>query len=122
MKPKGSSGNRFKLKTKIWLVDEEGRMIIGEGRRRIFSLIHKTGSMNQVASLLKMSYRAVWGKVKATQDSLGFKIVETNKKRGSCLTKEGLDLLKRYEDFKKELSDIETKLFEKYFGDYSNHR
>ena len=52
------------LKSRQWLVDDQGKMIMGEGRQRIFELIQQTGSINQTAKLMKMSYRGVWGKIK----------------------------------------------------------
>ena len=56
---------------KVWLEDREGRIIFGLGRMRILTAIEKCGSLNAAAKELKMSYRAVWGKIKVTEEALG---------------------------------------------------
>jgi molybdenum-dependent DNA-binding transcriptional regulator ModE len=58
---------KLKLKSSQWIVDENNNIIIGEGRAKILENIEKTGSMNQAAKLMKMSYKAVWSKIKAEQ-------------------------------------------------------
>jgi molybdate transport system regulatory protein len=77
-------------------VDEHGNIIIGEGRKEILEKIEQTGSINQAAKAMKMSYKGVWSKIKATEKYMQAKIVEADRKRGSCLTKEGKDLLDKY--------------------------
>jgi hypothetical protein len=59
------------VKSKVWLEDREGRIIFGLGRMRILRAIDRCGSLNAAAKDLKMSYRAVWGKIKVTEDALG---------------------------------------------------
>ena len=40
-----------------WIqIDEEDHIIIGEGRKTILENIEKTGSINQTAKIMKMSY------------------------------------------------------------------
>jgi len=64
-----------------------------EGRAEILETIQRTGSINQTAKIMKMSYKGVWSKIKVTEDYLKVKLVETDKKRGSELTREGKELL-----------------------------
>jgi molybdate transport system regulatory protein len=75
----------LKLKSSQWIVDENNNIIIGEGRAKILENIEKTGSMNQAAKLMKMSYKAVWSKIKATEKHMNACIVHTDRKDGSCL-------------------------------------
>ena len=86
----------LRLKSRHWVVNDEGDIIIGEGRREILENIEKTGSLNKTAKIMKMSYKGVWSKIKVTEDYLQVRIVETNRKRGSQLTKEGKVLLEKY--------------------------
>jgi len=58
----------LKLESRQWIVDNHGDIIIGEGRKEILEHIEKTGSMNQTAKLMKMSYKGVWSKIKATEN------------------------------------------------------
>jgi molybdate transport system regulatory protein len=85
----------LKVRSKIWVQNEEGRLVIGTGRLRILEAILELGSMNKAAHKLKQPFRAVWGKIKATEQRCGFKIVETTSE-GSKLTREGLELLWAY--------------------------
>jgi molybdate transport system regulatory protein len=90
-------------------------MIMGEGRQRIFELIEKTGSINQTAKLMKMSYRGVWGKIKATEEHFNKKIVLSEKRHGSRLTEDGKRLLKNYARLKKECQKADEEIFKDIF-------
>ena len=94
--------SRVQLKSRQWLEDDEGNIIMGEGRQRIFELVDETGSINQTAKLMRMSYRGVWGKIKATEEHLRERIVVTERRHGSRLTNEGKRLLRDYAQLKKE--------------------
>ena len=107
---------KLRLKSRQWLVDEKGRIIIGEGRKEILDNIEKTGSINKTSKIMKMSYKGVWSKIKVTEDYLKFRIVETDRKLGSSLTKEGKDLLERYRAMRKKCIEAEEEIFEKTFG------
>jgi molybdate transport system regulatory protein len=78
-----------KLKLKSWIVDEDNNIIIGEGRAKILEHIEQTGSMNQTAKMMKMSYKAVWSKIKATEKHINACIVHTDRKDGSRLSQDG---------------------------------
>ena len=77
----------LKLRTSQWIVDEQNNIIIGNGRAIILENIEKTGSINQAAKAMKMSYKAVWSKIKATEKHLNTTIVHTDRKEGSRLSK-----------------------------------
>ena len=64
------------VRAKIWIESDGGKLLLGEGRMKIFDAIERTGSLSAAARDLKMSYRAVWGKVRATEERLGIKLVE----------------------------------------------
>jgi molybdate transport system regulatory protein len=101
----------LRLRSRHWIVNEDGDIIIGEGRQEILENIEKTGSINKTAKIMKMSYKGVWSKIKATEDYLKLTIVATNKKRGSQLTKEGKELLEKYKTLKKKCLEADDKIF-----------
>ena len=105
------------LKSRQWLEDGQGNIIMGEGRQRIFELIQQTGSINQTSKLMKMSYRGVWGKIKATEEHLNKRIVVTERRHGSRLTDDGKRLLKDYARLKKECQRSDEEIFEAIFED-----
>ena len=105
----------LRLKSRHWIVNEKGDIIIGEGRREILENIEKTGSLNKTAKIMKMSYKGVWSKIKVTEGYLKVRIVETNRKRGSQLTKDGKDLLEKYNSLKSKCLEADDKIFRKIF-------
>jgi molybdate transport system regulatory protein len=111
----GKEMTTLRLKSRHWVVDEKGNIIIGEGRQKIFENIEKTGSINRTAKLMKMSYKGVWSKIKATESSMNARLVQTNKKQGSQLTKEGKELLKKYASLKANCLMEDDKIFKGIF-------
>ena len=107
---------QVKLKSRQWLVDEQDRIIMGEGRKEILETIEKTGSINKTSKIMKMSYKAAWGKIKATEQYLNYRIVHTDRKKGTWLTKEGKELLEKYSLLKKQCLEEEDKIFSGIFG------
>jgi molybdate transport system regulatory protein len=104
-----------RLKSRQWLEDSEGNIIMGEGRQRIFELIEQTGSINQTAKLMRMSYRGVWGKIRATEEHLNRKIVATERRHGSRLTDDGEKLLMDYSRLKRECQKADEEIFTAIF-------
>ena len=105
----------FKLLSKQWVVDENNNIIIGEGRKEILETIERTGSLNQTAKVMKMSYKGVWSKIKTTEGYLNSRIVDTDRKLGSKLTEEGKELLRKYNKLKKQCLDADDKIFNDIF-------
>lgn len=101
----------FKLKSSHWIVDENDNIIIGEGRMKILEQIENTGSINQTAKIMKMSYKAVWSKIKYSEKHLNAKIVLSDKKTGSRLTEEGKALLEKYRLVKKKCMMLDDEVF-----------
>lgn len=105
----------LRLKSSHWIVDENDNIIIGKGRMEILESIESTGSINQAAKMMKMSYKAVWSKIKATEKHLNIKIVHTDRKTGTRLSKEGKKLLEKYRLLKKKCIAEDDKIFRKIF-------
>ena len=107
----------LKLKSRHWVVDEQDRIIMGEGRKEILETIERTGSINQTSKAMKMSYKGVWSKIKVTEEYLNMNIVHADRKMGTRLTKEGKDLLKKYSVLKEQCLKADNRCFENVFGD-----
>ncbi len=102
---------KFKLKSSQWIVDEDNNIIIGKGRAEILENIEKTGSINQTAKMMQMSYKAVWSKIKATEKHMNACIVHTDRKEGSRLSKAGKELLTKYKLLKTQCMTADDKIF-----------
>ena len=105
----------LRLKSRQWLEDSHGNIIMGEGRQRILELIERTGSINQAAKLMRMSYRGVWGKIKATEEHVNKRILLTEKRHGSRLTEDGKRLLADYVRLKEECQRADEQIFKDIF-------
>ena len=105
----------LELRSRHWIVNEEGKIVIGEGRKAILENIERTGSINKTAKIMKMSYKAVWSKIKATEESLDERLVERNRKQGSHLTKEGKELLRKYTNMQQKCLKSDDKTFRALF-------
>jgi molybdate transport system regulatory protein len=103
------------LRSSYWIVDEEGNIIIGKGRAEILKNIEKTGSINQAAKVMKMSYKGVWSKIKATEKHLKQSIVHADRKEGSRLTRQGKELLEKYNQLEKKCMAQDDIIFSKVF-------
>ncbi|MCF8146483.1 MAG: LysR family transcriptional regulator [Deltaproteobacteria bacterium] len=107
---------QLRLKSRQWIVDDQDRIIMGEGRKEILETIEKTGSINQTAKLMKMSYKGVWSKIKVTEEYLSLSIVHADRKMGSRLTKEGKELLEKYRRLKEACLEEDNRCFGRIFG------
>ncbi|MEW6352316.1 MAG: LysR family transcriptional regulator [Thermodesulfobacteriota bacterium] len=105
------------IKTKIWVENEHGKLVIGTGRLRILEAIMEVGSMNKAAHKLGQPFRAVWGKIKATEERCGFKLVETTQS-GSKLTREGMDLMWKYYQLRSRCERFADNQFRDLFADF----
>lgn len=103
------------LRSSHWIVDEAGNIIIGKGRAEILENIERTGSINQAAKVMKMSYKGVWSKIKATEKHLNQNIVHADRHKGTRLTRQGQELLKQYRQLEKQCMASDDKIFAKIF-------
>ena len=107
--------SKLKLKSSYWIVNESNQIVIGKGRMEILDNIEKTGSINQAAKQMKMSYKAVWSKIKFTEKHLNTKIVNADKKTGTRLTREGKSLLENYRHLNNQCIDSDNRIFRQIF-------
>ena len=109
----------MKAKFKIWL-EEKGGVAFAEGRKMLLESIERLGSLNAAAKELGMSYRAAWGKIKATEKVLGIRLlkVATGGKGGggATLTPEAKELISKYKQFNDKMASLMEKEFKHIFG------
>jgi molybdate transport system regulatory protein len=112
---------KLAVKSKIWIEDEKGDVVFGSGRLRILSAIEEHGSILAAAKELRMSYRAVWGKIKATEERLGQPLLTKRaggvRGGGSELTPLGRALVERFRKLQTLTETAANDLFEDLFVD-----
>jgi molybdate transport system regulatory protein len=85
----------YLIRTKVWIQKPDGKVVFGLGRYRILQAIQSTGSLQAAAKELKMNYRAVWMRIRASEKRIGRELVVRDGK-GSRLTPFAENLMKRY--------------------------
>jgi molybdate transport system regulatory protein len=111
---------KLTIKSKIWIEDENGEMVFGSGRLRILNTIEEQGSILAAAKELHMSYRAVWGKIKATEDRLGQLLLNRRvggaQGGGSELTPLGKALVERFRELQNLTEQTADSIFQDLFS------
>lgn len=112
----------LRIKSKFWIEDETGRPVFGTGKKDILEKIHQLGSIRAAAQDLKMSYRAVWGKIKTAEERLGLKLIQPvaggGRDRGTILTPEALDLLNLFQTIHEQGNKQADALFGAVFANW----
>jgi molybdate transport system regulatory protein len=107
----------FHIRSKIWIEDETGNVVFGLGRLKILDAVDRLGSIQGAAKELKMSYRAIWGRIKATEDRLNRPLLVRNtaghRGGGSQLTPFALDLLIHFRHLHHRITTLSDAEFEK---------
>jgi molybdate transport system regulatory protein len=97
------------IKHKLWL-ERDGRVIFGPGRDGLLKAIEECRSLNAAAKKLKMSYRAAWGRIKASEERLGMKLVEMDSvKHGMHLTDEAKELMNCFDQLESDIARLLNK-------------
>jgi molybdate transport system regulatory protein len=93
----------MEIKHKVWL-ERDGRVIFGPGRDGLLKAIDEHHSLSAAAKKLKMSYRAAWGRLKASEERLGIKLVELEPaKQGMHLTEEAKKLIECFDQIERDI-------------------
>jgi molybdate transport system regulatory protein len=110
----------FRVRSKIWVENADGLVVFGLGRYRILEAVQRLGSLQAAAQELKMSYRAIWMRISATEERLGKPLLFRDPK-GSRLTPLGETLLKQFQRLLKivetESDDVYRDLMAAYLED-----
>lgn len=88
----------------MWLETKDG-VFFGIGRVQLLEFIERTGSLKAAAERMGMSYRAAWGKIKASEKIIGFKLIEKvgGNRSGHRLTEFGRLLTENFRDWYEEV-------------------
>ncbi len=106
---------KLKLKSSHRIVDDRNRIIMAEGRMELLEAIVSTGSINQAAKQMGMSYKSAWSKIRSSEAHLKIKIVDSNKARGTRLTAAGEALLAKYKQMKRQCIAADDAIFDRQF-------
>jgi len=87
----------MEIKYKIW-IEKNGKVVFGKGRDNI---------LNAAAKKLEMSYRAAWGRLKASEERMEMKLVEIGAEDKSMqLTQKARAIIDRFEKLEKDVEEL----------------
>lgn len=105
------------MRLHLWLEQSDG-VLFGQGRLQLLEYIDQTGSINAAAKRLGMSYRAAWGKIKASEEALGFKLLEQpeGRRSGCRLSDAARMLMTGYRNWLDEVEALALQKAEEHLG------
>jgi molybdate transport system regulatory protein len=109
--------NPFCIRSKIWIEDDQGHVVFGLGRYRILETVRQTGSMHAAAKALKMSYRSVWMRIRASEQRIGKPLV-VREGNGSRLTSFGEKLMAGFERLQQRVKDESDSVFDSLMSEH----
>jgi molybdate transport system regulatory protein len=96
----------MEIKYKIW-IETNGKVVFGKGRDAILKAIDEQRSLNAAAKKLEMSYRAAWGRLKASEERLGMKLVDIGiHDKSMQLTPQARAIIDRFEKLEKDVEKL----------------
>ena len=96
----------MEIKYKIW-IEKNGKVVFGKGRDNILKAIDEQHSLNAAAKKLEMSYRAAWGRLKASEERMEMKLVEIGVTEKSMqLTQKARAIIDRFEKLEKDVEKL----------------
>ncbi len=109
----------MKAVTKIIFLDENDEKFFGEGPARLMHAIEEKGSLRAAGISMGMAYTKALKLIKNAEDALGFPLLTrvTGGKNGggSCLTEEGREWLRRYEEYRDACKQANSRLYKEFF-------
>lgn len=111
---------RTQAKAKLWLVNDRGEPIMGEGRADLLKAIRDEGSLNRACKKVKISYKHAWLLLNEIEKSLDEPVIikkRGGKGQGTFLTEKAISLLEEYKTYQDILAQtVYDKTFWEVIG------
>ncbi|MDY3619223.1 winged helix-turn-helix domain-containing protein [Agathobaculum sp.] len=108
-------GLRYHLTLRLCAEDKR----FGPGPMKLLQGVRETGSLQKAAARMGMAYSKAWKLIGRLEAEWGFKLLTRQlggvHGGGSELTREGVDLLERYQKLLEETDHAANAAFQKYF-------
>ncbi|MHB8136961.1 MAG: winged helix-turn-helix domain-containing protein [Smithellaceae bacterium] len=96
----------MEIKYKVW-IEKNGKVVFGKGRDDILKAIDEQRSLNAAAKKLEMSYRAAWGRLKASEERMGTNLVEIGiHDKSMQLTPQARAIIERFEKLEEDVEKL----------------
>ncbi len=111
----------MRMRLSVWLENDEGKLLFGEGRQQILEAIAEHKSLSAAAEAMGMSYRGLWAKIRHSERRLGFPLIESHAGRGpssgTSLSDQGRAMLERYAELRRRVGAAAGEAFGELFAD-----
>ena len=108
---------QFVIRSKIWIEDDQGHVVFGLGRHRMLEAVQETGFLQAAAVRMKMSYKALWSRIRASEERMGRALV-VRKGRGSALTPFAQNLMKQFRRLQLIVHQESDEVYDDLMSDY----
>lgn len=113
----------MEVKTKLYLVDEDGEKFMGIGVLWLLQQVREQKSLRKAASVLDLSYSKAFGMVKNLERNLGVAVLDRKKggasRDGATLTPFAERFIELYETFEQEVKEQVSVPYNRFSGQLS---
>ena len=112
----------MKAKIKVWIEDDNGQIVFGEGKKALLSAIKETGSILGASKKMELGYKKAWWHVKVVEELLSSDILSKKQRGGTDgggaeVSAIGEELISKYELFRLDVDGYASKRFAEIFGE-----
>ncbi len=101
----------FNVRIKVFAPEGDRKHAFGKGTALLMRGIEEHHSLNKAAKEMGMAYSKAWKSINATEEYLGFKLIERHAQHGSVLTEKGRRFLEIYEEAENKASQAASDVF-----------
>lgn len=116
----------MKPHNKLFISSDNITGSFGDGKWRLLNAIKKHGSIQKAATELGRSYRKAWGDIKRAEEAFGRRLVLKNRGGNSGgsteLTEFGLELLKGWSNYRREVKSSIEKSYKKHLQPFIENK
>jgi molybdate transport system regulatory protein len=110
---------KLKVKTKIWIENDERDLLFGKGKTEILELIEQEGSIANAAQKIGMNYKKAWTHIKILQKNIADELVVPQKggggKGGTTLTPKAREMIAKYRRLQRDIETYANQRFAELF-------
>ena len=108
----------MELKSKFYIVDDEGEKFMGIGVLWLLEKTGQLGSLRKAAKDMTISYTKAYNMISRLEEALGLEVLERRKggssRDGATLTPFAIAFMRAYREFQDEAKELVVKPYERF--------